>query len=85
MYSHYTPSLKNWAFYDALYRYGGGGSIFYRYDGGGSVLYRYGGSGCIFYRYDGGGSVLYRYGGYCSLCNCASSYLRKYRCIRLPA
>ena len=53
MYSHYTPSLKNWAFYDALYRY----------DGGGSVLYRYGGSGCIFYRYDGGGSVLYRYDG----------------------
>ena len=75
MYSHYTPSLKNWAFCDALYRYDGGGSIFYRYGGGGSIFYRYGGSGCI----------LYRYGGYCSLCNCASSYLRKYRCIRLPA
>ena len=40
-----------------------------------AIDHRYGGCGCFFYRYD----------GYCSLCNCASSYLRKYRCIRLPA
>ena len=47
MYSHYTPSLKNWAFCDALYRYGGCGCFFYRY----------GGCGSVFYRYDGGSSV----------------------------
>ena len=44
MYSHYTPSLKNWAFCDALYRYGGGGGIFYRYGGGGGIFYRYDGN-----------------------------------------
>ena len=33
MYSHYTPSLKNWAFCDALDRYGGRGCIFDRYGG----------------------------------------------------
>ena len=52
----------------------------------GSFLYRYGGCGyCVLYRYGGCGCFFYRYGGYCSLCNCASRYLRKYRCIQLPA
>ena len=60
MYSHYTPSLKNWAFCDALYRYGGGGCFFYRYDGGGCILYRYDGGGCILYRYGGSGRIFYR-------------------------
>ena len=43
MYSHYTPSLKNWAFCDALDRYGGRGCIFDRYGGRGCIFDRYGG------------------------------------------
>ena len=44
MYSHYTPSLKNWAFCDALYRYDG----IFGYDGGGGIFYRSGGD-CSLY------------------------------------
>ena len=57
MYSHYTPSLKNWAFCDALDRYGGRGF----------VPDRYGGRGFVPDRYDGYCIVPDRYGGYCHI------------------
>ena len=53
MYSHYTPSLKKRALYDALDRYGGSSVVLDRYDGRGCIFDRYDGRGCIFDRYDG--------------------------------
>ena len=65
MYSHYTPSLKNWAFCDALYRYGGGGSVLYRYDGGGCILYRYDGGRKLHYCNERNFRIFYR--AYCTV------------------
>ena len=55
MYSHYTPSLKKRALYDALDRYDGRGCIFDRYDG----------CGIVPDRYDGYCSVEYSFECYC--------------------
>ena len=75
MYSHYTPSLKNWAFCDALYRYDGGGCILYRYGGdhrkcdsaqcGSDFLYRYDGGRKLQYRNERNFRIFYR--AYCTV------------------
>ena len=65
MYSHYTPSLKKRALYDALDRYDGRGCIFDRYGGDCVVLDRYGGDCVVLDRYGGDCSVEYSFECYC--------------------